>query len=136
MNHAQYDLCDAGVYSRGIINMFFVGRVSGLVENFNNGIFSDTLNVINVKLCTMVLFIEFYLFIPLSVTLTIFQGHRYVSLHWKFYVVIWLSSKFIGLLSTSWKCHFFFSFLFFLLMITLYSSEITDIFLPHPVKKL
>ena len=67
------------MYSRGIINMFFVGRVSGLVENFNNGIFSDTLNVINVKLCTMVLFIEFYLFILLLVTLIVFQGHSNVE---------------------------------------------------------
>ena len=30
--------------------MFFVGLVSGLVENFNIGIYSDTINVINVKL--------------------------------------------------------------------------------------
>ena len=37
--------------------------------------FSDTLNVINVKVCMMVLFIELYLFIPPSLALTIFQGH-------------------------------------------------------------
>ena len=48
--------------------MFLVGQVSGL------GIFLDTINEINVKLCMMVLFIELYLFIPFSVT-TIFQGH-------------------------------------------------------------
>ena len=41
--------------------------------------FSDTLNVIDVKLCMMVLLIEHYLFLPLSVTLTIFQGHRSVK---------------------------------------------------------
>ena len=35
----QYDLCDAGVYSRVILNMFFVGQVSGLVENFKIGIY-------------------------------------------------------------------------------------------------
>ena len=52
--------------------MFFVGQVSGLVENFNVGIYSDTINVINVTLCMVVLLIELYLFIPLSVTLTIF----------------------------------------------------------------
>ena len=46
-----------------------------LVENFNIGIYSDTINVINVKLCMMVLLIEFYLFISLSMTMTIFQGH-------------------------------------------------------------
>ena len=43
-------------------------------KNFNIVILLDTINVINVKLCMMVL-IEFYLFIPLTVTLTIFQGH-------------------------------------------------------------
>ena len=31
-DHAQYDLCDAGVYSRDIINMIFVCEVSGLVK--------------------------------------------------------------------------------------------------------
>ena len=41
--------------------------------------FSDTLNVIDVKLCMMVLLIEHYLFLPLSVTLTIFQGHGNVE---------------------------------------------------------
>ena len=34
-NHAQYDLCDSGVYSREIFNMFLVVQVSGLVQNFN-----------------------------------------------------------------------------------------------------
>ena len=37
-------------------------------KNFNIAIFSDTINVINVKLCMMVLLIVPYLFIPLSVT--------------------------------------------------------------------
>ena len=45
----------------------------GLVKNFNVGIFSDTVDVIGVKIFMMVLFIELYLLIPLSVTLTIFQ---------------------------------------------------------------
>ena len=48
--------------SREIIDMFLVGQVSGLVENFNIGIFSDTINGINVKLCMMVLNIELHLF--------------------------------------------------------------------------
>ena len=61
-----------GVYSREIIYMFFMGQVSGLVENFNIGIYSTTINVVNVKLFRMVLLIELYLIIPLSVTLTIF----------------------------------------------------------------
>ena len=54
--------------------MFFVGQVSGLVENLNTGLYSETINVINVELCVMVLLIELYLFIPLSVALAIFQG--------------------------------------------------------------
>ena len=46
-------------------------------QNFNVAIFSNTINVINVKFCVMVLFIELYLFIPPWMTLTIFT-ERYV----------------------------------------------------------
>ena len=53
--------------------------MSGLVENFNIRIYTDTVNVINVKLCIMVLLVEFYLFIPLLVTVTIFKGHSNVK---------------------------------------------------------
>ena len=42
-------------------------RASGRVKNINAAIFSDTVNVINVKHCIMVLRIELYLFTPLSV---------------------------------------------------------------------
>ena len=71
------------------LTCFFVGQVSGLVENYNNVIFSDKINVINVKLYVMVLFIESYLFIPLSVTLAIFQGHGTVEqFHKKCFVLI------------------------------------------------
>ena len=59
--------------------MFLVGQVSGLVKNFNIEIFSDTRNVINVKLCLLILHIELYLFITLSVTLTLFQDHSSVK---------------------------------------------------------
>ena len=45
-DHAQYDLCDSGVYSGEIINMFFMGQVCGLVENFNVWIFSSFISVI------------------------------------------------------------------------------------------
>ena len=41
-------------------------------ENFNGAIFSDGINVINIKMCMTVLLIELYLFIPLSVTLNAF----------------------------------------------------------------
>ena len=51
--------------------MFLVGQVAKLVKNLNTWIFSDTLNVINDKLCMMTLLIELYLFIALSVTLAI-----------------------------------------------------------------
>ena len=57
-DYAQYDLYYSGVYSIEMINMLFVGQVSGLVENFNIVIYLDTINVINVKLCVMVLPIE------------------------------------------------------------------------------
>ena len=41
-------------------------------KNFNVAIFSDTINTINVKLCMVVVVIEHYPFIPLSVTLFVF----------------------------------------------------------------
>ena len=61
--------------SREIIYMFLIGQMSGLVENFNIGIFSDTINVIYVKFLHEVLHIELYLFITLSVTLPLILGH-------------------------------------------------------------
>ena len=73
------DLCNADVYSKELTDMFLVGQVSGLVENFNISIVSGTVNVITVKLCMMVLLIDLYLFIPFSVTLTIFKGHSTVE---------------------------------------------------------
>ena len=45
-------------------------------KNFNVAIFPDTINVIDVKLCMIVLLVELYLIIPLSMT---FQGHRSVK---------------------------------------------------------
>ena len=53
--------------------------MAGLVDNFDIEIFSDAINVINIKLCMMVLLTELYLFIPLLVTLTIFQGYSHVK---------------------------------------------------------
>ena len=53
------------MFSREIINMFYVGQVSGFFENFNTVIYSDAINVIKVKHCMLVLLIELYLFIPL-----------------------------------------------------------------------
>ena len=51
-------------------------------KNFNVAIFSDTINTINVKLCMVVVVIEHYPFIPLSVTLCAFQDHSSVK-HFK-----------------------------------------------------
>ena len=59
--------------------MFLVSQVSGLIKKSNIRILSDTVNVINGKLCMMVLHIELYLFNVLSVTLTLFQGHSIVK---------------------------------------------------------
>ena len=53
LDYAQYNLCDLCVYSREITNMFLVSQESGLVENSNIGIYSYTINVISIKLCTM-----------------------------------------------------------------------------------
>ena len=78
-----------GVYSKEIMNMFFVGQVSGFVKNFVTWIYSDNINVINVKLCLMVRLIEVYLFIPFSVTLTTFQDHTNIeNFNRKFRVLI------------------------------------------------
>ena len=77
-DRALYKLCDSGVCSREKIYMHLVGQVSGLVENFNIGIYSDTILVVYVKLCVMVLLVELYLFMTLSAVLTIFQGHSNV----------------------------------------------------------
>ena len=37
--------------------MFFISQMSWLVENFNVGRYSDSVNMINVKLCMMVLIV-------------------------------------------------------------------------------
>ena len=75
----QYDFYNSDVYSKEIVNFFWSVYMYGLVENFTIGIFSDIINVIHGKLCMLVLLIELDLFIPLSMTLTIFQGHSSVK---------------------------------------------------------
>ena len=65
-------------------DQYKASRTSGQVivrrgKDFNITIFLDTINVINVKVCIMVELIELYPFIPLSVTLIVFQGHRSVT---------------------------------------------------------
>ena len=48
-------------------------------KNFNVAIFSNTINMIDIKFCKMVIVTELYPFIPLSVTLIVFQGHSSVK---------------------------------------------------------
>ena len=90
--------------------MFLIGQMSALVKNFNIQIFSDTINVIKVKVCMMVLHIELYLFITLSVTLTYFKVTAMSNnFNLKFYFHIQLSWNSVGLWSTSsrlWICHY------------------------------
>ena len=70
-------------------------------KNFNAAIFLDTINMINVKLCMKVVFIELYSFIPLSGTWLYFKVTAVSnSFNWKFYVLIQLSGKFVWLLIT------------------------------------
>ena len=63
--------------------MICVGPAGGVIcpvlKLFNIAVFSDTVNVMNIKLCMMVLLTELCLFIPLSMTLTVFQGHSCVK---------------------------------------------------------
>ena len=72
------DTCSSEIFS-----MLYASQVSWLVENFNIRIYSDTINMtkvysdtinmtnVKIKICMMVLLIELYLFVPLSVALTI-----------------------------------------------------------------
>ena len=67
-------ICYVGVYSREIINILSSVKCLGLLKKLlHSGIFSHTVNVINVKLCIMVLLIALHVYSPLSVTLTVFQ---------------------------------------------------------------
>ena len=50
-----------------------------MAKTFRFAIFSDTVNMINVKLCMMVVLIDLYSFIPLSGTLSLFLGHSSVK---------------------------------------------------------
>ena len=68
-----------GVYSVEITQMFWLVKCLSLSKTLTTWIFSDNMNVINVKLCMMILLIELYLFILLAVTLTISQGQSNVQ---------------------------------------------------------
>ena len=49
-HYVQYALCDWRVFIFKGDNTYLVSQVSGHVENFSVAVFSDTINVINVKL--------------------------------------------------------------------------------------
>ena len=74
-------MCDVGVYSREIIKMCFVGQASGLFEKFSIWIYADTINVINVKLCMVLLLIKLYML-------------YYFKLHWPYYKVTAMFNSF------------------------------------------
>ena len=83
-------------------NVFLVGQVSGLVENFNTGIPSDTINVIKSN------FVCRYYTLSIICSIHIQWPWHYfrvtavsTSFYWKFNVLIRLSWKFVWLLSTS-----------------------------------
>ena len=59
------------------------------ISGKNVAIFSDTINLMNAKFCVMVVLTERYSFIPLLVTLSVFQGHSSVKY---FYLKILCSS--------------------------------------------
>ena len=105
------------------------GCVSSCGKNFNVAIFLDTINMVNVKLGRMVVLIEHYPSISLSVNLVIYFKVTAVSnnFNWKFYVLIWLSWNFVWLLTVLirlWIYHYFFVLFFGCTC----SREINDIF--------
>ena len=109
-----------------------VGEVFWLVKNFHIRSFSETKNIMNVKLCMMVLHIELYLFIIFQRPWPYFKvtavSH---SFNWKFYVLIRSSRIFVELLSTlsgSWIFHYFW-------LAHMYSREIVVMF-PDLTKKV
>ena len=55
------------------------GQLSVCGKNFNVAIFLDTISKINGKLCMIVVLIELYPFVTLSVTLIVLQGHSSVK---------------------------------------------------------
>ena len=50
--------------------------------------FSQTINMITVKLCMMVVLIELYPLIPLPVPLIVFQGHSSVTIKLKRCIIV------------------------------------------------
>ena len=74
MNCATF-VCIQGRY----FTCFWSVRCLGLSKSLTIGFSQTTINVINVKICVVVLHIELYLLVTLSVTLTLFQSHSSVK---------------------------------------------------------
>ena len=62
-----------------VISVILASQTSVCGKNFNVAIFLDTVYMLNVKLCMIIVVIELYPFIPLPVTLTL-QGQSCVKL--------------------------------------------------------
>ena len=97
-------ICVSLVCTMGNIYHVLVGQLSGLVINFSIGIYSDTINVINVKLCLKVLLIEVYLLMLLSVTLTIFQHHSSVEQFWHLTLCVSKKKKRVKIVNSLSQC--------------------------------
>ena len=65
-----------------MISVRLAGWLSVCGKNFNVAIFLDTTKMINVKLNVMVVLIKLCPFIPLAVTLIVFQGYSSVEQFW------------------------------------------------------
>ena len=84
-------------------SLLIFGCLSVQVSQNSSAIFLDGTNIINVKLCMMVLVIKVYLFTPLF-----FYDIRYIwgqssviKIYWKLYVIVRLSWMFEWLLTVS-----------------------------------
>ena len=62
-----------------LISVRLAGRLFICGKSVNVAIFSDAIKMDDFKICKVVVFIELYPFIPLSVTLIVFQGHSSVK---------------------------------------------------------
>ena len=69
------------VYNDQCLTGWLAGWLAGLMAHLlvmaqtQHGSFLDTVDIISVKLCTMIALVELFLLIERSVTLTLFQGH-------------------------------------------------------------
>ena len=116
-------MCDTGMYSREIINMFFIGHVSGLVKNFKIEIYSDTMWKFQILIhCTIywALLVE-STFSDLDQSQSKVKGQS--SVKQKNCVLIQLSWNFVGLLSKLLDIEYATIFQF-----CTYSREIIDVF--------